>query len=115
MQRPEVPFRADERTTLVAWLERHRATLAMKCEGLSHAQLRERAVLPSTLSLLGLIRHLAEVERGWLRRTLAGEEVGFLFSSPEDPDGDFDHVDEADVDEALAVWWRESIDGVTGS
>lgn len=60
---------------LSAWLDYHRATLAMKCEGLSAEQLRSAAIPPSTLSLLGLVRHMAEVERGWFRRTLAGENA----------------------------------------
>ncbi len=60
-ERSEPPYQADERTMLTGWLDYHRATLAWKCEGLSDAQLRERAVQPSTLSLLGLVRHMIEV------------------------------------------------------
>jgi len=74
---------------LEAWLEYHRATLVMKCEGLTGAQLVERAVPPSALSLLGLVRHMAEVERHWFRRALAGEEAPDLYCTDEDPDGDF--------------------------
>jgi Protein of unknown function (DUF664) len=75
------PFVAGERPMPEAWLEFHRQTLLGKCSGLTPAQLRQRPVPPSSLSLLGLIRHMAEVERGWFRRCVAGEDVGFLFSS----------------------------------
>jgi uncharacterized damage-inducible protein DinB len=88
-------------------LDYQRATLAWKCEGLSHEHLRERAVPPSPLSLLGLVRHMTDVERGWFRRTLAGEDAPPLHWTTEHPDGDFDLVDEADVDEAFATWWQE--------
>lgn len=73
-ERGDVPMVADERTILEAWLDYHRATLARKCSGLTPEQLRERPVPPSPLSLVGLIRHMAEVERGWFTSTLADEE-----------------------------------------
>lgn len=102
-----LPRTADERTTLLTFLEWQRSTLARKCEGLSAEQLRQRAAPPSGLSLLGLVRHLADVERGWFRRTLAAEEVPSLYGSDADPDGDFDNVDSADRDEAFATWLAE--------
>lgn len=102
--RIDPPFVAGERTMLETWLDFHRATLAMKCDGLSAEQLRERAVPPSSLSLLGLVRHMAEVERGWFQRTLAGEDVPPLYYSKDDPDGDFDNVDDAEPNEAFAAW-----------
>ncbi|SRR6266545_6380004 len=102
------PYIVDsERTMLVNWLEFHRATLALKCDGLDAGQLRQRAVPPSTLSLLGLVRHMADVERSWFRRTLAGEDTPAIYYSADDPDGEFDNVDTADVDEAFATWHRE--------
>jgi uncharacterized damage-inducible protein DinB len=100
-------FEADERTMLAAWLDWHRETLARKCEGLTAEQLRQRAVPPSTMSLLGLVRHMAEVERGWFRRRIAGQDIERLYSSEGDQDGDFDNVDTADVDEAFATWRAE--------
>lgn len=103
----EIPRVADERVTLLAFLEWQRATLARKCEGLSAGQLRKRAVEPSTLSLLGLVRHLADVERGWFRRTLALEPVPDVFATAEDPDGDFNGVDQADPEEAFTAWRAE--------
>jgi len=60
---------------LAAWLDFHRATLARKCEELTDEQLGLRSVPPSSLSLLGLVRHMAEVERGWFRQVLAGEDI----------------------------------------
>ena len=103
----DIPRVADERTTLDAFLDWQRETFAWKCEGLSDAQLRERSTPPSTMSMLGLVRHLADVERGWFRRTLAGEPVPPRFSSESDADGDFDNVGSADVAEAFAAWREE--------
>jgi uncharacterized damage-inducible protein DinB len=68
-----------------------------------------RTAPPSSLSLLGLVRHMAEVERGWFRRRVAGEEHGFLYSSEDDPDGEFDHVDTADPEDDVAAYEREIV------
>jgi uncharacterized damage-inducible protein DinB len=102
--RTEAPWIGDERTMLVAWLEFHRETLAVKCEGLTPEQLRERSVPPSSLSLLGLVRHMAEVERGWFRNVLDGQNLPGRYYSEDNPDGDFDDVGTADPDEAFASW-----------
>lgn len=72
-RRIDPPYRAGEREMLTSWLDYHRAPLALKCFGLSPEQLRKAAVPPSTLSLLGLVRHLADVERSWFRRTIEDE------------------------------------------
>ncbi len=69
-QRTEPATNADERSMLEGWLDYHRETLEMKCAGLDDAQLRTASVEPSELSLLGLVRHMAEVERGWFRKVL---------------------------------------------
>ena len=106
-ERTDPPYQADERAMLVAWLDYHRATLAMKCQGLGDAELRERAVPPSSLSLLGLVRHMVEVERNWFRRVLGGEDAQPVYYSDDDPDGDFDNVGTADVAEALGRWQAE--------
>jgi uncharacterized damage-inducible protein DinB len=103
----DIPRNGDERSTLLAFLEWQRETLARKCAGLAPDQLRIRSAEPSTLSLLGLVRHMADVERGWFRRTLAGEEVAERYSLDDDIDGDFNNVDTADVDEAFASWHEE--------
>jgi len=105
--RQQTPYVAGERPMLEAWLDFHRQTLLIKCGGLTAGQLRWCAVLPSSLSLLGLVRHMAEVERAWFRRRIAGEDVGYLYSSEADPDGEFTHVDTADPEQDYAVYLRE--------
>jgi uncharacterized damage-inducible protein DinB len=105
--RTEPPYTADERATLAGFLDFQRDTLEWKCTGLVAEQLRERAVPPSGLSLLGLVRHLAEVERWWFRRGVAGEKVGPMYYTDEEPDRDLDDVDDAtaeDVEGAVAAW-----------
>ncbi|MFJ8946089.1 DinB family protein [Streptomyces sp. NPDC102395] len=106
-QRTEPAQNADERTMLEGWLEYHRQTLAWKCEGLTDAQLRTASAPPSELSLLGLVRHMAEVERGWFREVLVGEDAEPIYFSDEDRDGEF-HLTEADGwEEAHATWQAE--------
>jgi hypothetical protein len=98
----------DERTALEAWLDFHRATLLHKCSGLSPEQLVVRSVEPSSLTLLGLVRHMAEVERSWFRRRFAGEEIDFLYCEVDDnPDGDFDDVDPVGAEADFATFDRE--------
>ncbi|MEE1755493.1 DinB family protein [Streptomyces sp. SP18CS02] len=98
---------AGEREMLEGWLEYHRRTLAMKCEGLEDSQLRETSAPPSGLSLLGLVRHMAEVERGWFSRTLAGEDAEPIYYTDEDPDGDFHPSPDDTWDEARTTWQAE--------
>ncbi|MEU6575761.1 DinB family protein [Streptomyces sp. NPDC046805] len=106
-QRREPAQNADERTMLEGWLDYHRQTLALKCEGLTDEQLRTASVPPSELSLMGLVRHMAEVERGWFRKVLADDDPGPLYCSEEDPDGEF-HLTEADTwPQAYADWQAE--------
>src|SRR6187455_1184779 len=100
--RVDAPYEGDERTLLVAWLEYHRATLALKCDGLTHAQMRSRAVPPSTLSLLGLVRHMAEVENNWFRWWLGGDGPVARYEGDEDFE-----VEGADVAEAFDYWRSE--------
>jgi hypothetical protein len=91
-ERVDPPFLDGERAAVEAWLEFHRATLLHKCAGLTPEQLGERSVPPSALSLRGLVRHMTEVETGWFREVLAGEQVEWAYCSDGDPDGDFDGV-----------------------
>jgi hypothetical protein len=106
-ERVEPAYELGERDMLEAWLEFHRGTLEWKCDGLDDAQLRERSVPPSSISLLGLVRHMADVELNWFRRVLSGEDVPGLFWSPDNEDGEFNDVDNASVEEAFAAWNRE--------
>ncbi|MER6511798.1 DinB family protein [Nonomuraea sp. NPDC001636] len=101
------PFAGDERTVLGNWLEWHRGTLAVKCAGLTDEQLRLRSAEPSAMSLLGLVRHLAHVERVWFRRVLNGEDIPRLWNKDVDNDADFNDVDHASVEEAFATWQDE--------
>ncbi|MFI6308750.1 DinB family protein [Nocardia fusca] len=96
-----------ERPMLQSWLDRHRQTLLGKCAGLDAARLACRSAPPSALSLLGLVRHLAEVERGWLRMAAAGEQLDYLYCSAADPDGDIDNAGSADPAIDFAVYRRE--------
>jgi uncharacterized damage-inducible protein DinB len=82
---------------LEGWLELHRQTLLTKCAGLTAEQLKLRSVEPSNLSLLGLLRHMAEVERYWFRIMAAGEKLPELYCSDTNRDGDFDDTGEADA------------------
>ena len=107
MEYDEIPRNDDERSTLLGFLDWQRLTLARKCEGLDPDQLRIRSAEPSTLSLLGLVRHMADVELGWFRRTLAGEDAAYHYSTDDDVDGEFDNVDTADVAEAFETWRSE--------
>jgi uncharacterized damage-inducible protein DinB len=106
-ERAEPGFVLDEREMLDQWLDYHRATLLWKCEGLSPEQLVERSAPPSSMSLLGLVRHMADVERNWFQRVLAGEDVPGIFWDEEHPDGEFDLVDPASVDADMATYAAE--------
>jgi uncharacterized damage-inducible protein DinB len=108
--RTDPPPLADERATLAGFLRWQRETLELKCSGLSDADLARRAVEPSSMSLLGLVRHLADVERGWMRSFMAGQDVPSHFSSEADRDGDFDGAmaDPAVAAEAWDIWRAEA-------
>ncbi|MBX6355706.1 MAG: DinB family protein [Micromonosporaceae bacterium] len=99
----------DERTLLVQYLRDHRLTLELKCADLDAEALARRAVPPSNLSLLGLVRHMAEVERSWFRRRMANQDVPRLYQTEADPDGDFNGAvaDPQVVAEAWETWRAE--------
>ncbi|MPZ51626.1 MAG: DUF664 domain-containing protein [Acidimicrobiia bacterium] len=103
-QRVRPPFVANEREMLDAWLDYHRATLLWKASGLSPEELVRRSAEPSTLSLIGLVRHMSEVERQWFREYLNDEDVAGLYYNDEYPDGDFDLTDPATVERDLATY-----------
>ena len=107
-RRTEPPYVLGEREMLEQWLEFHRATLLLKCEGLDDAARKARPVPTSKLSLHGLVRHMAEVERGWFRRTLAREpETPYIWADRNVEDSELVPLDEADWDADLAVWQQE--------
>ena len=97
---------ADERTTLVTYLDYYRETFELKCAGVDPGHLSQRSSPPSTMSLHGLARHLAGVERWWFAINFAGLDLPMLYYSDDDPDQDFDSLD-GDPSEALSVWRTE--------
>ncbi|XVQ88013.1 DinB family protein [Microbispora siamensis] len=100
------PTVAGEREMLRAFLDYHRATLALKCDGLSDEELRRRSMPPSTLSLLGLVRHMAEVERTWFRRVIGKEDVPLVWSEQGDYQAAYDPSGCTGA-EAFAAWQAE--------
>jgi|SRR5579875_178743 len=100
----------DERAALEAWLDYHRATLLSKCAGLTGEQLAQQSVPPSTLSLLGLVRHMTDVERGWLRMHAGEQDLPWRYwSEGQDPDIDFNGVDPERAEAELDAY-REEIE-----
>ena len=97
---------AGEREMLRAYLDFHRDTLAVKCAGLSDDELRRPSVPPSALSLLGLVRHMAEVERAWFRRVIDGQDVPLVWSDRFDFQEAYD-ASSAAPEEAFAAWQAE--------
>ncbi|MFI0975557.1 DinB family protein [Streptomyces sp. NPDC021093] len=107
------PLHTDERTMLEAWLDFHRDTLALKCEGLDDTQARLASVPPSAMTMLGLVRHLARVERNWFQGVFAdlgvpveevtGQDAGFAIEDV--PEGD---AKSGALAAALSEW-REAV------
>src|SRR6185437_2634959 len=83
------------------------ALLLKKCAGLTAEQLRERSSPPSNLSLLGLVRHMSDVERGWFRQVFAAQDVPDLYYTPENRDADFVDIADADPEREFAVFAGE--------
>ncbi len=107
-RRREPEFVLPERQMLEAWLEFHRMTLLLKCEGVDDESRKRRPVLTSRLSLHGLVRHMAEVERNWFRRVLLREDdAPFIWSDPEVEDSELVPLDGADWTADLAAWRTE--------
>lgn len=86
---------------LDGFLDRYRAGLLRRCSGLTGRQLAERPVPPSPLSLLGIVRHLTDVERTYFRRRWGGQQIASCYSAPDRPDAAFDDVDPADAQRDL--------------
>ena len=108
-QRLAVPFAGDEKTMLSAFLDRYRETMIWKLEGLSDAQASQRLV-PSATTMLGVVKHLAYVERGWFQHSFAGEPVNYPW--PEDePDQDIDfRVGPSDTIASVTALYQQEIE-----
>jgi len=107
-RRTEPPYLLPEREMLERWLEFHRTTLLLKCEGLDDAQRKARPVPTSNLSLHGLMRHCAEVERNWFRRALLKElDAPPIWFDPAVEDSELVPLDDADWEADLAAWKAE--------
>jgi uncharacterized damage-inducible protein DinB len=101
------PFAGPERVMLEGWLEFHRATLLLKCDGLDDEQRKRRPVATSLMSLHGLVRHMAEVERNWFQRAFARPRIPAIFGADAAGDADWVPLDDADWAADLAVWQAE--------
>lgn len=105
--RPRIPRVAAEREALSAYLEYYRATVEMKCRDLTADQARTRSMPPSTLSIHGLVRHLAGVERWWFQQNFERRDVSFVFFTDDEPNLDFDPPADADFADDLGTWRAE--------
>jgi hypothetical protein len=107
IDRQEPELQGPERRALEQWLDYHRETLLLKCSGLTHEQLKQKSVPTSGLTLLGLLRHMSDVERWWFRIHGAGEQVDLQFSDDEWVDGDFENLDGAPASDVIAAFQTE--------
>lgn len=105
--RIDPPGSGTEADTLVAFLAYQRATVVRKMGGLTAVQLSSRSVAPSTLSPLGIVRHLTEVERYWLTEVLLGDDLDDLYCSRDDRDGDFHNGTPESAPLDVAAWIEE--------
>ena len=105
--RPLAEPTGDERTLADAWLELQRQTLLWKCGGLTAQQFKLRAVERSDLSLLGLVRHMAEVERDWFLTRFAGADLGYLYCSDDNMQAEFEGVEAATRNLTVPIYTRE--------
>jgi uncharacterized damage-inducible protein DinB len=106
IERTEAPYLADEKEALGAWLDSQRATILWKLEGLDDEQLR-RPMVPSGLTLLGLVKHLTSVEQGWFIHQFANTGEPFLYESEDDPDLDFHVQPDETTDFIVQAYLRE--------
>ena len=106
MTRVPEPEADDERTLMLGWLAFHRDALRAKCEGLPPEDLVRASAPPSVLTLLGLVRHLTEMEGHYLVGALSGVAPGPFYSTDEDPEGDFEGLDPSLADESFARWYE---------
>jgi hypothetical protein len=102
--RSETLAAGEDEEMLLSFVEYHRATLALKCAGLSSEEAARCSVSPSTLSLLGLIRHMTDVETNWFVIRFLGQPAKLTYRTEDDPDGAFHNLGAADLEESLALW-----------
>ena len=107
VERVDPPDNGPEKEMLEGYLDFHRATLLMKCDGLSNEQLRERSVPTSNLTLLGMVRHLVEVEIHWFRNIFKDEGIGSIYFTDERPNDDFDDLHGAEPEEVFERYRKE--------
>jgi uncharacterized damage-inducible protein DinB len=107
VDRASYPGLGDESAVLGGWLDYHRDTLLHKCAGLTEAQLKTASAEPSNLTLLGLVRHMTELER-WFRGLFTGESLDDPYSSGANPEAAFDGVAGADAQADLALFAAEA-------
>ncbi|HEV3267550.1 MAG TPA: DinB family protein [Acidimicrobiales bacterium] len=103
-ERPNVPASGEEKAQLDAWLDFFRATLLHKCDGLRAAQLKERPVASSRLSLLGIVRHMTFVEQVWFDTTFAGHDPVEYYKTEGDRDADFNDLDSHALEEVMDLY-----------
>jgi uncharacterized damage-inducible protein DinB len=107
-RRNEPDFELGEREMLEGWLDFHRITLILKCEGLTDEERKRRPVSTSVLSLHGLVRHMAEVERSWFRRALLSDaEASYIWFDEAIEDSEIAPLDDANWDDDASTWYRE--------
>ncbi len=103
------PMTGGERAVLDHWLDLYRDTVLLKIAGLDAEQLTRRAVPPSSMSLIGVVRHLREVEAYWLREVLLGEQAPNYYCTPVSQDGDFDDIEPATAAADVAAYQAELV------
>jgi uncharacterized damage-inducible protein DinB len=103
---PDIQVASDEPTMLCEFLDFYRAVFIRKAEGLDEAQARQRTAA-STLDILALVRHMAEVELWWLQTVFAGLEVTPPYGTDDDPDGDLHYTDADTLAEAITEWAKQ--------
>jgi uncharacterized damage-inducible protein DinB len=101
------PFAGPERAVLAGWLDFHRATLLLKCDGLDADQRKRRPVPTSLMSLHGMVRHMADVERNWFVHALERPDLPATYWTDQAADADWAPLDDADWAADLAVWRGE--------
>ncbi|MET0423746.1 MAG: DinB family protein [Actinoplanes sp.] len=108
--RVDEPLTGPERAMLQGWLDWHRQTLLSKCAGLTAEQLKQATAAPSNLTLLGLVRHMSEVERIWFVIRAAGtSDTTAIYCSDDNLDGDFDDVVDADAPADFETYGAELV------